>query len=171
MALTERQLAKAARQRATPRCKERMVAYRAKRYADPAYRQRKVDEACAWQAANRERKAAYDKARRDAKGDALRSYDKERASAEHRRALKREWSRKRKMTVAQATPLWTDPDCTRSIYRLAAIYTEVLGQPFEVDHIEPLHGESVSGLHVPANLQVLPALLNHRKRNHPSSTA
>lgn len=37
------------------------------------------------------------------------------------------------------------------------------GEFYEVDHIVPLHGENVSGLHVPWNLKVIPKTINRAK--------
>lgn len=41
----------------------------------------------------------------------------------------------------------------------------VKGERFQVDHIIPLHGELVSGLHVPWNLQVIYTVVNQAKSN------
>jgi hypothetical protein len=50
-------------------------------------------------------------------------------------------------------------------YDLAALRTRALGIEFHVDHIIPLRGKKVSGLHVPQNIRVIPGVENMRKTN------
>ena len=50
-------------------------------------------------------------------------------------------------------------------YELAALRTKMFGFTWHVDHILPLQGELVSGLHTPYNLQVIPGAENVRKSN------
>ena len=66
------------------------------------------------------------------------------------------------------TPSWLTVDdhwMIEQAYDIAAKRTQVLGIQFHVDHIVPLQGKTVSGLHVPWNLQVIPAKLNQQKSN------
>ena len=55
-------------------------------------------------------------------------------------------------------------DQVKAIYRKCSEYRQ-MGFDFHVDHIIPLLGKTVSGLHVPWNLQIVPALYNLSKKN------
>jgi hypothetical protein len=80
-----------------------------------------------------------------------------------------EQSRKRQQNLANSTPAWLTEEQKQQIkdtYWLAQDLKATTGEEYHVDHIVPLKGENVSGLHVPWNLQVLPADLNLRKSNN-----
>ena len=65
-----------------------------------------------------------------------------------------------------ACPKWLTPDQHREIeafYVEAARLTDETGVPHEVDHIIPLNGRGVCGMHVPWNLQVLTEEENRAK--------
>lgn len=71
------------------------------------------------------------------------------------------------------TPKWLTPDdlwMMAEAYKLAALRTKLFGFKWHVDHIIPLRGALVSGLHIPHNLQVIPGLDNIRKSNQFQAT-
>jgi hypothetical protein len=75
---------------------------------------------------------------------------------------------KRNAEKLKRTPVWLNKDHLPEIeyfYWLARDLYRTTGEKYHVDHIVPLQGENVSGLHVPWNLQVLPADLNISKGN------
>lgn len=94
-----------------------------------------------WSAENKQREAEMKKAWEIANRPAL----------NHRAALHRAKRRK-------ATPAWADIGKIKEIYQACP-------PGHHVDHIIPLHGRQVTGLHVENNLQYLPAYENRSKSN------
>ena len=75
---------------------------------------------------------------------------------------------KRRSKKLQATPPWLTKEHLsdiRAYYTKSKALEESTGIKHHVDHIVPLQGENVCGLHVPWNLQVLTASENLAKKN------
>ena len=72
---------------------------------------------------------------------------------------------KRRAARVQATPAWADPVAMKQYYLIAEFLTRELGIPFSVDHVVPLKGETVCGLHAHTNLAILPLAWNVKKGN------
>lgn len=111
----------------------------------------------------KEKQAEYSKNNRDKFNEYYRKWyktaDKAKlaSSAAKYRALK-----------LQRTPKWLtilDWEKIEEYYIYAKFMTDSLGIRYEVDHIIPLQGNDISGLHVPENLQILSESENCRKRN------
>jgi len=83
-----------------------------------------------------------------------------------RRELVRHHAAKRKAMKLQRTPAWADMAAIRDFYKEALQLTEQTGVKYVVDHIIPLQGRLVCGLHVQNNLQVITSVENCQKHNH-----
>ena len=74
----------------------------------------------------------------------------------------------RKRRHREATPKWLTPAerlQMRDLYLQARKLTELTRERYVVDHIVPLRGEEVCGLHVPWNLRVITQEENLKKSN------
>jgi hypothetical protein len=135
------------------------------------------ERAKAWAAANKERLQAYRveyhqqnserlsakykawyEANADRKNEAVRAWHQE--NPDRSNAI----SSRRRAAKLQASPAWADQGAIRAVYAEAAAM-RALGIDVHVDHIVPLQGELVSGLHVHQNLQLLLASDNMAKCN------
>jgi len=82
---------------------------------------------------------------------------------EHVRIEARQAHRLRRARSKQARPKWVEGTALREVYVEARRRTVETGVQYHVDHIVPLKGKAVCGLHVPWNLQVLTAKENIEK--------
>jgi hypothetical protein len=103
---------------------------------------------------------------RDTNKDHLSQYKKDWYSTNKANQLSR--VKFRKNSLLNRTPIWltcAQKEEINYMYWLAKDLKAVSGEDYHVDHIIPLNGKTVSGLHTPDNLQILPAKLNLSKGN------
>jgi len=115
---------------------------------------------------NRESKLAYSAEYRAQNKNKYKVWIKE--WVKRNRDLDRAKHAKRRAAKLSATPDWLSRDQLYEIqnfYSLARDCEVITGESYHVDHIIPLQGKIISGLHVPWNLQVLPSDLNQSKSN------
>lgn len=133
----------------------------------PELRAKKNTQDSIYRAKNKEKIAATIKKWRDANRDLVSSYTKK--SKAKNPALVIANTAKRRLAKMHRTPSWLTVDdywMIEQAYELAAIRTKQFGFSWHVDHIVPLQGKLVSGLHTPYNLQVIPGAENVRKLNN-----
>lgn len=130
-------------------CKKCASVDQAKWYAENSERKKKSVED--WARKNKSRKKQNDKNRQEKNPEIFSHYT----------GLRR--SRK-----INATPEWLTEkhfDEIKKFYWMARDAFLISGQEYEVDHIIPLKGKNICGLHVPWNLQILPKDINRKKSN------
>lgn len=141
-----------------------------------ANKQSYVDRAQEWAKQNPEKDRARRQRYAEENRDALRKKQRERhaANPEINRQKGRDWRkrnpdksleqvRKRQACKLRAMPVWADREEIKAIYAESRRISEATGIKHHVDHFYPLRGELVCGLHVPANLQIIPAHVNQSK--------
>jgi hypothetical protein len=152
------------RERVNRQGRESYLRHRDARIAEMRdWRERNPDYMRQWFAANPEKVSQWNREQ----------YEK---NCEDRKAYQRNWQKqnigkcrannaKREKAIKQQTPPWADLKAIQKFYVYSAQITEETGVQHNVDHIIPLQGKLVSGLHVEDNLRVIPAKVNFQKSN------
>lgn len=159
-------------------------------YADPEVRRAKGREATArWREKNPERslllqresekrfRPSYNEANKELIQERRRRYARE--NEDKVKEYQREWRKANKGLKAfhsrnydasklKATPSWLseeEVERMKCIYEVCAMRNRESDDSWHVDHIVPLRGKEVCGLHVPWNLRVIRAVDNIKKGN------
>jgi hypothetical protein len=122
--------------------------------AKPLRRARQASVSKAWAERNRDR----------TKAAARRWYQRNLAHARLQLAISQASRRQRRV-------LWANQEAIAAFYAKAALLTRTTGRIHVVDHIIPLKGRTVSGLHVENNLRIVERFENARKSNKWESLA
>lgn len=110
----------------------------------------------AYYKANKENEKARNKTWREANREKAKAYNK--AWSQSNKGLRTATAAKRHSAKLKRTPAWADLEAIKQFYIDCP-------EGYEVDHIIPLQGKLVSGLHILENLQYLTRSENARKRN------
>lgn len=141
------------------------------------YKEARYASSVEWKNKNKEKVRAYKRSWNSKNKEYFTNWNKE--NIEHVREERRAWkkankakvnaqTRKRQAAQLQRTPKWLtehDYKVMESKYAMAAWLSDVVGIKYHVDHIIPLRGDNVSGLHVPDNLSIILAQENMNKGN------
>ena len=128
-----------------------------------------------WAAQNADRRKEVNRAHMKANRPRYDEYARAYRASSREKVQAKQTARGAKYKAAKlsATPPWLTDEDSRRIqvrYLEAAWMTRRTGIPHDVDHIVPLQGKTVCGLHVPWNLRVITKSFNASKQ-HRSNTS
>lgn len=116
-----------------------------------------------YQIKNKKKRNAYKKKwAKENKKKVIEAQKKYHKNNPHKKA---HWEGKRRSIKANATPKWSDLQKIEILYQKAKWLESITGLKYHVDHVIPLQGENVCGLHIWENLQILENTLNFKKSN------
>lgn len=131
-----------------------------------ANKAKKREQSKAWKLANKDKVTQYSRSRYLRKKDHILAVSKLWKQCNPYKV--NAYAGKRRAVLLNATPSWLTKEQYRDIeavYKEARKISEDKGIQYHVDHIYPLQGKGVLGLHVPWNLQILVGSENLTKIN------
>ena len=132
---------------------------RKKMQADPEYKAKSLNKLTEWGVQNKERRLECEAERRRNRYANDENYRANVCSTVS-------GSRSRRNESAKNFPLSErHKEQIKAIYSTCSKVSKSTGKLHEVDHIVPLLGDNVCGLHVPWNLAIIPKAMNRSKNN------
>lgn len=118
-----------------------------------------------WLSANKEKRRQIEMAWRARNPEKVKEMNRKAGAkwSKENAAARNAITQARRTAKLQRNVAWANKELIRSFYEEAIRLSRETGVPHEVDHIYPLQGETVSGLHVETNLQVIPKSANRSK--------